>query len=370
MAERPVIVVKIGSNSLVDAAGRLDDGFMAELARQLAALFTQGMQPVVVTSGAVAAGLGLMGMQPPAPSVLSERQALAAIGQADLIHRWQLALARHGRQGAQILLSSDDFDHRHRYLNLSAALRALFEHGVVPIINENDSVWVAELALGDNDRLSALVAIQLEARRLILLTDVDGYYDGDPRQPGATLIQELNGISAAALEKAGGGGSRGTGGMRSKLLAARLATRAGIETVITRARTPDVLTRLAAGEALGTRVLARAGDGRPSSKRRWLALARGSKGRLILDDGAVRALVEKGRSLLPVGIRAVEGTFRRGDTVALCDGTGREIAHGLAGMDAAELTAVQGLRLDVAAERLGYVLPKTAVHRDNVLLVE
>jgi glutamate 5-kinase len=367
VSERPVIVIKIGSNSLVDAKGRLDAPYLAAIAGQFARLRDQGWQPVLVTSGAVAGGVGVLGLQQRPPG-LPERQALAAIGQIGLAHRWEAALAGVGLIAAQVLLTYDDFTHRGRYLNLAATFRALFEFGAVPVINENDTVAVEELTVGDNDRLSALVATQLGAERLVLLTDIDGMYDADPRtNPAAQRLREIPVVTAKILAAAGGAGARGRGGMRSKIEAARLASGAGVTTTICLAREPDALVRVVAGDDLGTRIPGR-GE-RADSRRRWLAVARRVKGHLQVDAGAANALVAKGRSLLPAGITRVDGRFERGDTVAVVTPDGEEIARGLASLSAAELSQVAGKRLDAAAHALGYALPKAAIHRDDLLLL-
>jgi glutamate 5-kinase len=362
------VVVKIGSNSLVDPTGRLDLPFLDHIAAQFAAIARSGHRPVLVTSGAVASGVGILGLSERPPG-LPDRQALAAIGQVTLAHRWEVALAAHGLVAAQLLLTYDDFTERERYLNLTATLRSLFAYGAVPVINENDPVAVQELTVGDNDRLSALMATQLGAERLILLTDIDGVYDADPRtNPAARRLTEMAGVSAKQVAAAGGAGARGRGGMRSKLEAARLAGGAGVTTTIALAREPNVIERIVAGEAVGTRILARTGE-KADGRRRWLGVARRVHGQLHLDAGAVRAVVTQGRSLLPAGVTSVSGRFERGDTVALMSPDGEEVARGLVGLSSAELEKVCGKRLDVAAQQLGYALPKTVVHRDNMLVL-
>jgi glutamate 5-kinase len=367
VSERPVIVVKIGSNSLVDQQGRLDAPYLAAIASQFARLRDQGWQPVLVTSGAVASGVGVLKLRERPPG-LPERQALAAIGQIGLAHRWEAALASVGLVAAQVLLTYDDFTHRGRYLNLAATFRALFEFGAVPVINENDTVAVEELTVGDNDRLSALVATQLGAERLVLLTDIDGMYDADPRtNPDAKRLDVIPVVTARILAAAGGAGARGRGGMRSKVEAARLASGAGVSTTICLAREADALVRVVAGEDIGTCIPGR-GE-RADSRRRWLAVARRVKGHLHVDAGAAAALISKGRSLLPAGIARVEGRFERGDTVAIVTPEGDEIARGLASLSADELAKVAGKRLDAAANLLGYALPKAAVHRDDLLML-
>jgi glutamate 5-kinase len=363
-----VVVVKIGSNSLVDRNGRLDLPFLDHIAAQFAAIAKSGHRPVLVTSGAVASGVGILGLTERPPG-LPDRQALAAIGQVNLAHRWEVALAAHGLVAAQLLLTYDDFTERERYLNLTATLRSLFAYGAVPVINENDPVAVQELTVGDNDRLSALMATQLGAERLILLTDIDGVYDADPRSnPDAKRLTELVGVSARQVAAAGGAGARGRGGMRSKLEAARLAGGAGVTTTIALAREPHVIERIVAGDAVGTRILGRKG-GKADGRRRWLGVARRVHGQLHLDAGAVRAVVTQGRSLLPAGVTGVSGRFERGDTVALMSPDGEEVARGLVGLSSAELEKVCGKRLDVAAQQLGYALPKSVVHRDNMLVL-
>lgn len=367
MAEHAVVVVKIGSNSLVDAKGRLDLAYLDAVAHQLGALAKGGKRPVLVSSGAVASGVGILGLAERPPG-LAERQALAAIGQATLAHRWEVALAKSGLVAAQVLLTYDDFTERERYLNLTATFQALFEFGAVPVINENDTVAVEELTVGDNDRLSALVATQLGAERLILLTDIDGVYDADPRtNPEARLIAEIAVVSAKTLSAAGGAGARGRGGMRSKIEAARLASGAAVTTHIALAREPRVIERIVAGERIGTRIPG--GGERADSRRRWLAVARRVKGHLRIDGGAASAVMRRGKSLLAAGIVAVDGRFERGDTVGITGPDGEEIARGLVSLGAAELTQVIGKRLDSAAQTLGYALPKAVVHRDNMLVL-
>jgi glutamate 5-kinase len=362
-----VVVVKIGSNSLVDATGRLDAYFMEAIAGQFAAIAVAGFQPVLVTSGAVAGGMGILGLAERPPG-LPDRQALAAIGQVTLAHRWEAALAAHKLVAAQLLLTYDDFTERERYLNLTATLRSLFAYHAVPVINENDPVAVQELTVGDNDRLSALVATLLGAERLILLTDIDGVYDADPRSdPQAKRLEEIATVTARHVAAAGGAGARGRGGMRSKLEAARLGSGAGVTTTIALAREPRVIERVVAGEAVGTRIPGK--GARADGRRRWLAVARRVHGQLHLDVGAVKAVAAQGRSLLPAGVTSVSGRFERGDTVALMAPDGEEIARGLVSLSSAELERVCGKRLDVAAQVLGYVLPKTVVHRDNMLVL-
>jgi glutamate 5-kinase len=364
----PIVVIKIGSNSLVDAQARLDLAFLDRIAAQISAVAEQGFRPVVVTSGAVASGVGILKLAS-RPKELPDRQALAAIGQATLAHRWEVALAAYGLPAAQLLLTYDDFTVRERYLNLTATLRSLFAYKAVPVINENDPVAVQELTVGDNDRLSALVASLLGAERLILLTDIDGVYDADPRtNKNAQRLREITTVTQAQIAAAGGASARGRGGMRSKLEAARLASGAGVTTTIALAREKNVIQRILAGEEIGTRILGKDGE-RVDSRRRWLAVARKVHGQLHLDDGAAKAVSKQNRSLLPAGIKQVSGTFARGDTVALLAPDGEEIARGLVELSSEELAQICGKRLEQAAQILGYAVPKTAVHRDNLMVL-
>ena len=366
MPER-ICVVKIGSNSLVDDQGRLDQGFLDRFAGQVAAATRVGWRPVIVTSGAVAGGVARLGLAERPPG-LPERQALAAIGQIGLVHLWERALAAHGLPAAQLLLTHGDFADRERNHNLFATVRALFAFGAVPVINENDPIATQELTVGDNDHLAALVGSQLGAELVVLLTDIDGVYDADPRTvPTARRVPVIPVVTAAILAAAGGAGVRGRGGMRSKIEGARLAAASGVATVIAAAREREVLTRALTGEDVGTRVLAR--GQRVDARRRWLAVARRVKGRIHVDAGAAQALTRRHTSLLPAGIVRVDGSFHVGDTVGIVDPDGLEIARGLAAIESGELARICGKRSDAAAAVLGHALPKAAVHRDDLLVL-
>jgi glutamate 5-kinase len=368
MPNRPVAVIKLGSNALLDAAGRLDLAFLDRVAGQLAAVVAGGWRPVLVSSGAVASGRGLV--DAPRTGCLGERQALAAIGQATLMHRWQVALAGHGLIGAQVLLTGTDFELRERYLNLTATFRSLFMLAAVPIVNENDTVSVEELTFGDNDRLSALVASQLGAHKLVLLTDIDGVYDADPRHhPDAKLLTAVDAVTPAMLAAAGEAGAHGTGGMRSKLAAAQLAADAGVMVHIGHARKVAIDACVLSDQVAGT-TIAPHPEGRRSSLRRWLGMTRVDAGAITIDAGAQRALSAEGCSLLPAGITAVAGDFARGDTVRILAADGTEVARGMASLSAQELQRVTGQRMDEAEQTLGHALPKAAVHRDHLLLAD
>ena len=318
------IVVKLGSNTLTGGGDRLSRPQMLELVRQIASLHRQGLEIVVVSSGAVAAGREVLGLAPQAhpQKGIPYKQMLAAVGQNHLMRAWTDLFGIYGIPIAQTLLTRGDLANRQRYLNARNTLLALLDHGVITIINENDTVAVEEIRIGDNDNLSALVAGLVEADLLVLLTDTDGLYTADPRtDPTAQLIPEVPRIDARLERLAGRPGSdRGVGGMVTKIQAARLATQAGSAVVIANGSAPDVLVRLAGGERLGT-LFHPAADS-PGSRQCWLASGLASHGRVQVDAGAARAIVERGSSLLPAGITAVDGRFQRGDTVDIADAGG------------------------------------------------
>lgn len=360
-------VVKIGS-ALLTADGRgLDQGSMGVWVRQMIGLQDAGVELVLVSSGAVAAGMSRLGWSA-RPKAVHELQAAAAVGQMELVQAWESSFAAHGRHTAQILLTHDDLSDRKRYLNARSTLRTLIELGVVPVINENDTVVTDEIRFGDNDTLAALVANLVEADLLVILTDRDGMFDADPRHnPDALLISEARADDPQLDAVAGGsGGALGRGGMQTKLRAARLAARSGAHTVIAGGRIEQVLARLRAGERIGT--LLAPEQCRHAARKQWLAGHLQMRGTLVLDAGAVKAL-HQGRSLLPVGVTAVEGSFRRGEMV-LCQGPdGREVARGLANYSALEAQRILGHASDEIERLLGYVDEPELVHRDNMILL-
>ena len=361
------IVVKIGSSLITNDGKGLDtvaiDGWSSQIARNVA----RGHRVVLVSSGAIAEGLRRLGWSR-RPEALHELQASAAMGQMGLARAWEGGFARHGLHAAQMLFTHDDFSHRRRYLNARTSLRTLLDLGVVPIVNENDSVATDEIRLGDNDTLAGLVANLMEADELHLLTDRDGLYTGDPAiDPDATPVGRADASDPALDRMAGPGGTWGRGGMVTKLAAARLAARSGTATVIASGHEADVLTRLAAGDVLGTRLEP---DTAPlAARKRWLAGQVQISGRLVLDDGAVRVLRESGRSLLPVGVTGVEGRFARGEIVSCVDREGREVARGLVNYGADESRSIMGRPSGSIAARLGYAHEPELIHRDNLVLV-
>lgn len=361
-------VVKVGS-SLVTAKGQgLDRAAIADWAGQIAALRQAGREVVLVSSGAVAEGMARLGLKK-RPALLAELQGAAAVGQMGLVQAWESAFQQHGLHTAQVLLTHEDVADRDRYLNARGALKALLAFGVVPVVNENDTVATQEIRLGDNDTLAALAANLVEAGLLVILTDQDGLFEADPRlAPGAALIAEAE-LGDARLDAAAGEGrgELGRGGMRTKLVAARWAARSGAATVIAHGRQPDVLARLARGEALGT--LLKPAQGVMAARKRWIAGQLQVRGRVHLDAGAAQVLREQGRSLLPVGVKRVEGDFGRGDLVACLDPEGREVARGLVNYDAAESRRILGLPSARVQEALGYPGAPELIHRDNLVLV-
>ena len=362
------LVVKIGSALLTNDGRGLDEAALGQWVDQMAGLIADGVELVVVSSGAVAVGMSRLGWSR-RPDQLHELQAAAALGQMGLVQSWEAQFKRHGIHTAQILLTHDDLSDRKRYLNGRSTLRALLDVGVVPIVNENDTVVTDEIRFGDNDTLAALVTNLVEADGLIILTDQLGLFDKDPRRHAdATLVTECR-ASDRALDAmaSGGAGVLGRGGMQTKLRAARLAARSGAFTVIAGGRIEAVLARLRQGEVVGTLLLPE--QGREAARKQWIAGHLQTRGTLTLDAGAVRVLCRGGRSLLPVGVKAVAGRFRRGEMVSCVDESGREVARGLVNYDADEARAIAGRSSDRIAEVLGYVSDEEMIHRDNLVIL-
>ena len=362
------VVVKIGTNVLTGADGTLDPQRLQALADQVERLHQAGRKVALVSSGAVGAGVGRLALGK-RPTDLRHLQACAAVGQSLLMRAYQECVAPHGTHTAQILLTAGDFDNRARYLNVRNTILTLFEWNVLPIINENDTVSVAEIRFGDNDHLAAMVTNLLRAPLLVLLTNVDGLYDSDPRSnPQARVVNTVPSIDGAVMDMAGASRSAlGTGGMRSKLRAARLATMAGESVIIANGATPGVLDDVFRGEAVGTLFLPHGGS-IPSWKR-WLGFTAQPKGRLVVDAGARAAVQQRGRSLLPIGVVQVQGDFSKGDVVALCDPEGQEFARGLCNYSAADAGRIVGLRTEQIGAVLGGVPYEEIVHRDNLVVV-
>jgi glutamate 5-kinase len=365
IADAGRVVVKVGSSSLTTTAGGLDDDRLLALVDALAAVRTAGRQVVLVSSGAIAAGLAPLGLTK-RPRDLATQQAAASVGQGLLVARYADAFARHRLRVGQVLLTADDMTRRSHYRNAYRTLHRLLALGVVPVVNENDTVATHEIRFGDNDRLAALVAQLVHADALVLLSDVDALYDGDPRRPGATRIPEIDDLSQLDGLRIGrtGRSGLGSGGMQTKVEAARIATGSGIDVVLASAHeAPAVL----AGAPAGTWFRPRAG--RRATRLLWLEHATDGRGSLHLDAGAVRAVVERRMSLLPAGITAVDGTFAAGDPVDLVDEAGRPVARGLVNYDSSELPTLLGRSTHELARELGPGYEREVVHRDDLVIL-
>lgn len=360
-------VIKIGSSLLTDNGRGLNIDSIARWGQQISQLQDQGLNVVLVSSGAVAEGVSRLGL-PGRPTAIHEQQAAAAVGQMGLIQAYESQFKKFGKHTAQILLTHDDLSNRKRYLNARSTLRALLDMKVIPVINENDTVVTDEICFGDNDTLGALVANLINADVLVILTDQQGVFDADPRSNAtAKLITEASSHDDMLMAVAGGGGALGKGGMVTKIRAARLASRSGTATCIVHGSSPDVLVALQKGEPLGTLLVP---DKRPlAARKQWLASHLQVRGMLTLDAGAVRVLQSSGKSLLPVGVKAVSGNFKRGDLVVCQDEVGKAIAHGLVNYDADEAQLLLGKPSEQILGILGYDGDHELIHRDNLALL-
>ncbi|HEU0229820.1 MAG TPA: glutamate 5-kinase [Burkholderiaceae bacterium] len=368
VADARRLVVKVGSSLVTNEGKGIDRAAVASWASQIADLHRQGRQMVLVSSGAIAEGMVRLGW-PQRPHTMHELQAAAAVGQMGLVQAYEAAFATHAIRAAQILLTHEDLADRRRYLNARTTLYTLLGLGVVPIVNENDTVVTDEIRLGDNDTLGALVTNLIEADALIILTDQDGLYNSDPRKnPDARLIQTGQAGDPALETMAGGAGSGiGTGGMLTKVLAARRAANSGGHTIIASGREPDVLLRLAAGEPIGTEL--RALLPVRSARKRWLANHLRLRGRVTLDAGAVQALTQNHKSLLAIGVIKVEGEFERGDVVACVDQNGVECGRGLINYSSGDTRRIMRQPSRRIPDILGSMSDQELMHRDNMVFV-
>lgn len=359
-------VVKIGSALLTNDGRGLYVAAIEQWVRQIVELRQRGIEVVLVSSGAVAEGMVRLGWKT-RPHALHELQAAAAVGQMGLVQAYESQFQRYGLHTAQVLLGHDDISARDRYLNARGTLQTLVRLGVIPVINENDTVVTDEIRFGDNDTLGALVANLIDADLLVILTDQEGLFECDPRlDPDAKLVARGNAGDPQYEAMAGGGGALGRGGMATKIRAAKLAARSGADTVIASGRQDNVLLRLADGAELGTLLVA---DHQPlAARKQWLAGLMQVCGSLTLDDGAVKVLRSAGRSLLPVGVKAVNGRFQRGDLVACVDMQGNEIARGLVNYGSADAHKIIGLSSDKIEQMLGFQGEEELIHRDNLLV--
>ncbi|QQD20691.1 glutamate 5-kinase [Oceanospirillaceae bacterium ASx5O] len=367
LAQKKRWVIKIGSALLTNDGRGLNRDGMQSWVDQIAALLAQGHEVVLVSSGSVAEGMTRLGWKT-RPEEVHKLQAAAAVGQMGLVQAYERAFAQHQRNTAQILLTHDDLSDRKRYLNARTTLRTLLDMGVVPVINENDTVVTDEIKFGDNDTLGALVANLVEADLLVILTDQQGLFTADPRSnPDAKLIAEGQASDPCYAAMAGGGGALGRGGMITKVRAATLAARSGADTLIVGGRIDNVITRLRAGEVLGTLLLA--DKERDAARKQWLAGHLQSHGELTLDAGAVKALRDSGRSLLPIGVIAAQGKFERGQLVICKDEQGAVVAKGLVNYshkDAARILRTPTVQIEQA---LGYIAEPEIIHRDNLVVL-
>jgi glutamate 5-kinase len=364
------IVVKVGTRVVTGANGHLDDVRIAQLAEQLNELVSQDRRVVLVSSGAVGAGMDQLGLSE-RPRDLAQLQAVAAVGQAKLIETYDRTFRVHGRHAAQVLLTAQDLDDRASYLNVRNTLLSLLEFKTIPIINENDTVAVEELmtTFGDNDRLAALVTNLLGAQLLVMLSDIDGLYDGDPQDESTSRISivkelddEIRGYAAGAQHESG------KGGMISKLNASEIVTSAGENVIIASGHQDNVLGRIFQGDDVGTLFVAQ--DKSLNSRMRWLKYSAQPRGRLQVDEGALRAIRDDGSSLLPIGITHVEGDFDKGGVVEVCDPEGNAFARGLSNYNAEAVSRIQGVQSDQILEILGHQPYEEVIHRDNMTLAE
>lgn len=361
------IVVKVGSSTLSHQTGKLNLVQLEKLVRELADLHNQGREIVLVTSGAGGAGLGKLGLEQK-PKTIPEKQAVAAIGQGLLMQMYEKLFGEYGQIVGQVLLTREDFSDRRRFLNARNTLHAIFHYGAIPIINENDTVAVDEIKLGDNDTLSAMVAGLVDAELLILLSDIDGLYTCNPREDkNASLIEVVTEITPEIEALAGGTGSKlGTGGMETKIQAARIAGNSGVAMVIAHGNQENIIGRIIRGERLGTLFLPK--ENRVETRKKWIAYGSAVQGKIFIDPGARRAMVKEGKSLLPIGITGAEGLFEVGHNVSIIDPDGVEVARGIVNYPAKEVEIIKGAQTKDIIKLLGYKDYDEVIHRDNLVL--
>ncbi|NLY02060.1 MAG: glutamate 5-kinase [Rhodopirellula sp.] len=365
-ATATTLVVKVGTRVLTHSDGLLNEERIGQLAEELHQVIASGRRVALVSSGAVGAGMGRLGLSN-RPADLAHLQAVAAVGQSLLVEAYERSLRAYGHHAAQILLTAEDLDHRTRYLNARNTILTLFDFGAVPIINENDTISVDELrtAFGDNDRLAAMVTNLIQAPLLVLLSDVEGLYDGDPQTPGRRVIPTVDRLDQSTYDLVKDrltGLSKG--GMASKLNAARQATAAGENVIIASGRQPGTLRKILAGESVGTLVLAEGSV--LAARKRWIGFTAQPRGYLVLDDGARQAIQTQGRSLLAIGVVKVLGRFNKGDIVGLRDTAGREFARGLINYNSDDIQRVRGLKTHEIADVLGRCPYDEVIHRNNM----
>lgn len=365
---KKTIVVKFGTSTLTQGSPKLNSPHMMEIVRQIAQLHNNGFRIVIVTSGAIAAGRHYLN-HPQLPPTIASKQLLAAVGQSQLIQAWEKLFAIYDIHIGQLLLTRADIEDRERFLNARDTLHALLDNHIIPVINENDAVATAEIKVGDNDNLSALVAILVQAEQLYLLTDQQGLFDSDPRKnPAAKLIPVVEQITDHIRSIAGGSGTNlGTGGMMTKIIAADVATRSGIETIIAPGNHPNVIADLAYEQNIGTKFIAYQSN-RLESRKQWL-FAAPSAGIITVDEGAQNAILEQNKSLLPAGIVNVEGRFSRGEVVKIRTQSGKDIALGIPRYNSDALQLIKGRKSADIENVLGYEYGAVAMHRDDMIIL-
>lgn len=362
------IVVKVGSSSLTQPSGQLDPFCMSKLVSDIVKVLDSGIEVVLVSSGAVAAGTGRLGLEE-GPRTMPEKQAAAAIGQGILVHTYEQLFGQYGKTVGQVLLTRGDFSQRSRYLNARNTLSALMNFGVVPIINENDTVAYEEISVGDNDRLSALTACLVDSDLLIILSDIDGVYSSDPRSDcEARLIPVIRDLHSCLESSTAGSGSKfGTGGIKTKFLAARIVAASGIPMIVANAGEPSILQRLVKGEEVGTLFVP--GTHKLHTKKRWIGFGSDTKGKIIVDSGAEKAVIHGGKSLLPSGVVDTEGTFEEGHVVSVVGLGKNEIAKGIVSYSSAEIQRIKGCHSEEIEKILGYKRLDAIIHRDNLTVI-
>ena len=368
LKEAKRIVVKVGTSTITYPTGKMNLGRMEKLVRELTDLANQGREIVLVTSGAIAVGMDRMGKKK-RPRSIPQRQALAAVGQGALMHAYGSLFAAYGRMAGQVLLTKENSRRHHQYTNSRNALKAMLAMGVLPVVNENDAVAVDEVKIGDNDTLSATVATLVDADVLIILSDVDGLYTANPAtDKKARLIPEVREITPDIEKLAGGAGSAaGTGGMRTKIEAAKIATRSGVTMVVASGEEAGAIRTVLNGEAVGTLFPAR--EEHLKARKSWLAFGRNIAGDLVVDDGCAEAMLTGGKSLLAAGLVSVEGEFAAKSTVRVLTQEGREIARGIVNYDAVSLRRIAGRHTDEIAAILAAPVSSEVIHRDNMVLM-
>lgn len=363
------VIVKIGTSTLTHSTGLLDLNRIESIVRQLTNVHNQGIEIVLVSSGAIGAGMGKLGLKT-RPKTIPEKQAAAAVGQGVLLHMYEKIFAEYGKTVAQILLTKEDMLNRKRFLNARNTFFTLLSQGVIPIVNENDAVVVDEIKFGDNDTLSAMVASLIEADLLILLSDIDGLYDSNPKEnKGAKLISYVDDITDDIKKAAGGAGtSFGTGGMVTKIKSAEIAVTAGVSMIIVNGSSPNIINEVVDCKDVGT--FFEASQNPMQSRKRWITYNSHIKGEITIDDGAKEAISEHRKSLLPAGIVSIVGLFEKGDIVAILDGAGTEIARGITNYNSSEIDTIKGLKTSLIEEKIGYKSYDEVVHANNLVIFD